>query len=305
MSDKKIKGKKWIIILSVLVLIAIIVTLVVVFLPKNVDKIISEVDSQSKTMLLKEAESDDLYLKFKTKITGASSINEKYGQDTENVYDACKTINEVVDFYNGYLVFAFDNSTFQGQYSSIMKNYSIANSQQRKMEGLMEKVTTDLGNRDSTFFENAWKEFKGYFVDYFNSHVVVINSLCKIYENCIPKGIIANEMTELVLGTVNDYLDVIKNDFDNSKYKLEYLDNFLGYLDLDENKALSSFNFSQKLQENIEVLGTFGFVYGEDKSLKTLIEGITADGFTMESNVVDTKGVLDIAKNFLTGGLEA
>lgn len=305
MSDKKIKGKKWIIILSVLVLIAIIVTLVVVFLPKNVDKIISEVDSQSKTMLLKEDESDNLYLKFKTKITGASSINEKYGQDTENVYDACKAINEVVDFYNGYLVFAVDNSTFQGQYSSIMKNYSIANSQQRKMEGLMEKVTTDLGNRDSTFFENAWKEFKGYFVDYFNSHVVVINSLCKIYENCIPKGIIANEMTELVLGTVNDYLDVIKNDFDSAKYKLEYLDNFLGYLDLDENKALSSFNFSQKLQENIEVLGTFGFVYGEDKSLKTLIEGITADGFTMESNVVDTKGVLDIAKNFLTGGLEA
>ena len=191
MSGEKIKSKKWIIVLSVVILVAIAITLIIVFLPKNVSNAVERTNTQTQSMFLKQDKNKKLYKDFQTKITNIEAINKVYGQETQNVYTLTLAVNQIMDFYNDYIVFAEDKSTFQSNYGVIMKNYDVANTEQKKMEDVIVKVMQELGDQDNTFFESYWKEFRGYYVKYLNCYVTVINSLCEIYKDCVPNGILA------------------------------------------------------------------------------------------------------------------
>ncbi len=301
MSGEKVKGKKWIIVLSVVILVAIAVTLIIVFLPKNVNNAIERTNTQVETMFLKKDKNKKMYKDFQTKITSIEAINKEYGQETRDVYALTLAINDIMDFYNEYIVFSQDKSTFQANYGLIMKNYDVANAEQKKMEDVIVKVIQELGNQDNTFFESYWKEFKGYYLNYLNSYVVVINSLCEIYKDCVPNGILANELTNLVLDNIDNYLNVINKDFEKATYKIQYLDKFRVYLNTKDNRVLIKYNFSEILQEDFALISTFSKVYGEDKNLVNVIESINEDGFAFEGS--DSKGVLEKTKTFLQGGL--
>ena len=131
MKEGKIKGKKWIIILSVLILIAIVVTLVIVFLPKNTDRVVELVDSQSKTMYLKNSDDKTKYKDFQNKINLNLSSSAK--QEVENIYQLFISLNDVIDFYNQNLVFAQDNSVFQNNYNKVVRNLESANNVQKEL----------------------------------------------------------------------------------------------------------------------------------------------------------------------------
>lgn len=303
MSGEKVKSKKWIVILSVVILVAIAITLIIVFLPKNVSNAIERTNTQTQSMFLKQDKNKKMYRDFQTKITSVEAINKEYGQETQDVYTLTLIINEVMDFYNEYIVFAENKSSFQANYGTIMKNYDVANSEQKKMENVIVKVMQELGPQDNTFFESYWKEFKGYYVKYLNSYVAVINSLCEIYKDCVPNGILANELTNLVLDNVDNYLNAINKDFEKATYKIQYLNKFKTYLNVDTNKVLIKYNFNETLQEDYNLISTFENVYGEGKTLSSVIESINEDGFAFESVSGDSKGVLEKTKTFLQGGL--
>jgi len=304
MSGEKIKSKKWIIVLSVVILVAIAVTLIIVFLPKNVSNAVERTNTQTQSMFLKQDKNKKLYKDFQTKITNIEAINKVYGQETQNVYTLTLAINQIMDFYNDYIVFAEDKSTFQSNYGVIMKNYDVANTEQKKMEDVIVKVMQELGDQDNTFFESYWKEFRGYYVKYLNCYVTVINSLCEIYKDCVPNGILANQLTNLVLDNVDNYLNLINKDFEKSTYKIQYLNNFISYLDIKNNNVLIKYNFSEELQESYSLISTFETIYGKDKTLSSVIDSINENGFTFESVSADSKGVLDKTKTFLQGGLK-
>lgn len=304
MSGEKIKSKKWIIVLSVVILVAIAVTLIIVFLPKNVSNAVERTNTQTQTMFLKQDKNKKLYKDFQTKITNIEAINKVYGQETQNVYTLTLAVNQIMDFYNDYIVFAEDKSTFQSNYGVIMKNYDVANTEQKKMEDVIVKVMQELGDQDNTFFESYWKEFRGYYVKYLNCYVTVINSLCEIYKDCVPNGILANQLTNLVLDNVDNYLNLINKDFEKSTYKIQYLNNFISYLDIKNNNVLIKYNFSEELQESYSLISTFETIYGKDKTLSSVIDSINENGFTFESVSADSKGVLDKTKTFLQGGLK-
>ncbi len=304
MSGEKIKSKKWIIVLSVVILVAIAITLIIVFLPKNVSNAVERTNTQTQSMFLKQDKNKKLYKDFQTKITNIEAINKVYGQETQNVYTLTLAINQIMDFYNDYIVFAEDKSTFQSNYGVIMKNYDVANTEQKKMEDVIVKVMQELGDQDNTFFESYWKEFRGYYVKYLNCYVTVINSLCEIYKDCVPNGILANQLTNLVLDNVDNYLNLINKDFEKSTYKIQYLNNFISYLDIKNNNVLIKYNFSEELQESYSLISTFETIYGKDKTLSSVIDSINENGFTFESVSADSKGVLDKTKTFLQGGLK-
>ena len=305
MGADKIKTKKWIVVLSILILIAIVVTLVIVFLPKNISNVIKQTNTQVETMYLKQSEDVKAFETFKSKITSSASVKEEIGQDVENVSNTFSAINNTLKFYNNYLVFAQDNSTFQNAYGKIMKSYNSANQKQKAMQDVVDKVNSKLDNDDDFFFEGAWREFKESFVPYFNSYVKAFKALSEVYEKCVPTGIITNEFTILVLDNVNNYFEVISNNFDKSQDKIQKLNGFLGYINIDENDVLQNYNFSENLQKSYKTItADFGKIY-EGKTFKDVIKSITEEGFTFEKSESDLDNILEGVEKFLTGGLEA
>lgn len=304
MDDKENrKGKKWIIVLSVLILIAVVVTLIIVFLPKKVGNAIKQTTTQSTSMFIIDDEDEELYKSFQTKVKGVMA--DKYGKETDDVYEVSLVLNDVMNFYSNYIVFAEDNKTFQNNYGTIMKSYEKANAYQKKMEQVVINVNKELGSLDATFIEGAWKEFKGYFLDYVYSYTSAFKALNKVFVKCVPNGVVVNDMTNLVLNCVDYYLDSINKDFSKASKKIEYLSDFSKYLVISENNALSQYSFNENLQTKVALVKKFSSVYGKDKTLKTLIEGINDTGFTFTSTVIDSENVLAISKTFLTGGFSA
>ncbi len=300
---EKRKGKKWIIVLSVLILIAVVVTLIIVFLPKKVGNAIKQTTIQASNMFIVDDEDEELYRDFQTKVKGVMA--KKYGTETDNVYEVCLVLNNVTNFYSNYIVFAEDNKTFQNNYGAIMKSYEKANAHQEKMEQVVINVNKELGSLDATFIEGAWKEFKEYFLDYLDSYTSAFKALNKVFVNCVPNGVVANDMTNLVLNCVDYYLDSITDDFSKATAKIDYLTDFSDYLVISNNNVLSQYSFNQTLQNKVALVNKFSSVYGKDKTLKTLIDGINETGFTFTSTVVDSENVLATAKTFLTGGFSA
>ena len=88
MKEGKIKGKKWIIVISVLILIAIAVTLTIVFWPKNANQVIDLVDSQSQTMYLKNKDDDKNFEDFQNKVN--ANLSATSVQETKNIYEMLK-----------------------------------------------------------------------------------------------------------------------------------------------------------------------------------------------------------------------
>ena len=299
MAEKK-KGVKWIIILTILVLIAVTVTLIVVFLPKNTSKAVEQTDKQANSMFIVKDESKELYQTFQAKVRGTAE--DKYGQETENVYNLSLSLNRIVGFYNDYLVFAESNKTFSNNYNKIMRNFNKANSYQEDMEEVIVEVNQYLGPIDTSFIEGAWREFRGYFVKYMDCYVNAVNGLKNVFKDCIPSGVIANEMTYLVLDNVDVYLECINANFEKSTMFINYLSSFTNYLNK-SNNILSKYPFNTTVQNKVKLVQDFSKVYGEDVDLTTLIKSITQDGFTFERPVQDVNNVLDAAKSFLKGEL--
>lgn len=295
----KVKTKKWIIVLSVLVAIAIAVTLIIVLLPKDYKRIISMTQEHCESIYLKKNKDEELYKNFQDKIDLV--YKDSYGVESDTVHSVLDSLGEVVDFYSEYIVFAENNKYFQKSYKPIVKGFENVSKYEDEMRKIVVDVNSKLGNQDNTFIASAWQKFKEYFQNYLKAYSKVISSLNNIFENCITDGIIQNEMTSLVLDTVDDYLDSIASDFDSSKTKVEYFTKFISYLQYPNGRAiLARFNFDGELQDSIKLVQNFSKFY-QDSNLKTLIDSVNDSGFTFQGSEDETTGILETSEMFLKG----
>ncbi len=295
------KGKKkrgWIIALAIVVLIAVVVTCVIVFWPKNTDNVVSQTNTQIDTMYLKDKDDKDKFESFAKKVN-------KYASQYNNEVQSAKRINdmiaEMMNFYGFYLPYAEGNGTFQSNYNLIMDGFNSANSYQEKMTQIMNEAYEKV-NQAPTFTEGAWLDFKKEFFGYVKGYADAFQGLSKVFKDCVPDGVMHNELMFLILNTVNDYFNVIIGNGVEKQYTINFANTFINkYVSLGTGPAFS-YKYSEALQGSVKTINKFSSVYG-GQTIKDVIKSIQSTGITFEISEADTENVLKEVKTFLNGGL--
>ena len=151
-------SRKWLIILSVLVLVAIIAVVIVLLVPGNTYSMVEVLHSHSTTSFLNvdntsERENyDKLKAEFDIAVTG-------YKQEVEDIETLSQTINNVLDFYDEYTIFAKNNGTLTQNYKSIKSNLNKAS---RLQDDMNEEIVTliSLSDNSDTYQRNAWIDLR-------------------------------------------------------------------------------------------------------------------------------------------------
>lgn len=295
---KKKINKKWLVALAILVLIAVVVVLVIVLLPKNTKGVVDKVQTQTEQCFLKDKTEVTMFDSFQRKINNSAT---EYIEEVASAKAVIVMLNEVLDFYNDYMVFAKDNKTFQDNYNLIMDGFNDANKYQKDMNAICLEVYNKVEN-SSTFIKGAWTDFKVVYAKYIKSYSNSIRGLNKVFTSCVPAGVINNDFTVKVLSTVDDYLAVINTGFEAKAKVIEFAGTFTKeYLNAE---MLSQYKFSENLQGKLKSINKFSELYG--KSLRELIASVDSEGIHMDPSETDTDGkVLADVKSFLLGGVQA
>lgn len=204
-------SRKWLIILSVLVLVAIIAVVIVLLVPGNTYSMVEVLHSHSTTSFLNvdntsERENyDKLKAEFDIAVTG-------YKQEVEDIETLSQTINNVLDFYDEYTIFAKNNGTLTQNYKSIKSNLNKAS---RLQDDMNEEIVTliSLSDNSDTYQRNAWIDLRVIYVDWLESMQNAITRLNTCYQGCFDPSFTNNSASTLVLNTIDDYIDVIIDDF--------------------------------------------------------------------------------------------
>lgn len=311
-------SRKWLIVLSVLVLVAIIAVVIVLLVPGNTYSMVEVLHSHSTTSFLNvdntsERENyDKLKAEFDIAVTG-------YKQEVEDIETLSQTINNVLDFYDEYTIFAKNNGTLTQNYKSIKSNLNKAS---RLQDDMNEEIVTliSLSDNSDTYQRNAWIDLRVIYVDWLESMQNAITRLNTCYQNCFDPSLTNNTASTLVLNAVDDYISVITDDFNdliendqksNSIESYNYTMN--GRIKLFEafvNARLTSTNFVnyifyQRIKNFYDDVNQFYTVYSQE-DFKYLLDSIAPNGaFTENFDDVNVSGSLTClanTKTFLSGG---
>lgn len=311
-------SRKWLIVLSVLVLIAIIAVVIVLLVPGNTYSMVEVLHSHSTTSFLNvdntsERENyDKLKAEFDIAVTG-------YKQEVEDIETLSQTINVILKFYDEYIVFAQDNGTLTRNYKSIKSSLNRAS---RLQEDMNEEIVTliSLSDNSDTYQRNAWIDLRVIYVDWLESMQNAITRLNTCYQNCFDPSLTNNTASTLVLNAVDDYISVITDDFndlienDQKSSSIEsYNYTMNGRIKLFEafvNARLTSTNFVnyifyQRIKNFYDDVNQFYTVYSQE-DFKYLLDSIAPNGaFTENFDDVNVSGSLTClanTKTFLSGG---
>lgn len=315
--QRKLFNKKWLIALSVLVLIGIVVTLVIVFLPKDTKKAVAKVHNAEETMfLVSQTETlafEEFYGKFGT--------SHEYRVEGEMISKISANLNYMISFYNDYLIYANADKTFQGNYNHIVGGIDKANKSQKSMNEVLKDVS-DFVPDSTTYLKTAWRDFRKDWVGYLKGYQETIEGLSKVYKFSLPKGAIQNKFSYLVLDTANDYIDeiivkfeaLVKSDVKDSATITTFEKNqgkaisekFCNFVVKYVNSGImNEYYYSQNLQQDVNNIEKFESAY--NKSISDVIKsGVSADNvWNMSAVAADTNSTaLNAVKKFLDGGCQ-
>ncbi len=217
-------------------------------------------------------------------------------------------LSNMTAFYDSQLVFAQDNNTFQSKYHQIMDGYNNASNYQVEMNSILTEVY-DKVNASSTFTEGAWQDFSKIYVKYFNSYKSALQGLSYVYTDCIPGGVQHNDLTIKILETINNYLDVIYEEFNEgldglvstqTSYVINYASTFITKYIVNSTSPISNYKTSETLKNKLSLVNKFEETF--DKTITDVIKSITKDGITFETLDANKEEVLNVTKEFLQGG---
>lgn len=312
-------GKRWSVILGIIVLVAIIVVVIIIAIPPNTYNAVETLNRASKTNYLSSATEQTAFDKFEEKMT--SSV---YLQEVQDIEKMSKSVDIILDYYNDYLVFAKDNKTFKNNYKTIKENLEEAKENQKKMSSIISK-TTKLSDVSSTYLQNSMIDFRRAYVKYLKNCKSAIGGLENVYAGSLGNVTFNNTASKLILNTVNDYISVIVSNFGSlakadvkdgstsgyaEKYqelaltkKIDYFNDFLLTYLSDSNHDIETYYFQTSVQEKYSLLNEFFTLYSQ-KNLKGVINSIQASGtiaFVAPDEVVDTNGAFAGVVNFIGG----
>ena len=317
MAEKK-KGmfnKKWVVAVAILAFVAIVVTTVLLLLPKNTRNVVEKVNEQTTAMFLVNDEELKLYESFEKKINGVES---SYYTEAENAKMVSYSLNEIVKFYNQYLYYSEDTGVFQDNYGKIIKGIEKAETAQKTMNNILINVRDKVKTGSTNYIRTAWRDFRKVYIDYLNGFQQAFVGLEKVFESSLGSGLTQNSMTYNVLNIANYLIEDIVQSY-QEVYNLDINDTATSYTFKGEAKVakltnlvstyiedetqLVKYNYSSQLQERIKKVDSFETLY--KVSIEKVVASISSSGdFDFKAVGADVNGqVLEEVKSLINGGV--
>lgn len=313
--DYKASGaKKWLILFSFFMLVAVVVVGVILFIPANTYSMIESLQENEENFLFEDEKDKIHFENFTTKITSNATLSY-YSNEIQNVEILVQSMSEVLGFYNDYLVFAKNNKTLSNSTKSINKYIANAKDLKKTIASLLEE-TEKLEVNSDTYLKNSWIDFRKNFTNYLENYYRLYISLSKCYENCFDESFNKNTASSTILGATNDYISVIISDYKilntndkkgsttqgsysyNSGNKINCFKLFVQNYLVNKSEILQ-YLYTASIQTKYEKIGKFFTVYNE-MDFKNVIKNINDSGISNPyTDVSDEENVFAIVKNFL------
>lgn len=311
--DYKASGaKKWLIIVGVLVLIAIIVVVIVISVPANTYSAVERLKQFSQSSFLESDNEKVKYNDVEEKIS--SSTVDYYGQELQDIEVLSESINNVLDYYDEFLVLATDNKTLSKNYKTIKNNLGNAIEYQQNLVGYMDEIL-NLSNNADSHLRNLWIDFRVTYTDYIDCMANVIQALNNCYQGCFINNLSNNLASTIILNTIDDYLTVVVEDFNTivnvdkknttikdysytSHGKITKFGDFVDSYIVNDSDIVKYY-FNESLQTSYQKINSFFELYNKENFVQIIQSIINSGEITLTFQQEDTENVYQSVKDFI------
>lgn len=211
--DKKKKGaNKFIKITACILFVAIVVGLIVFFIPSNKSSLIEVLAEAKNQVLLQDDENKANYSAFSVRINANPRVNI-YMEEMNSISVITETFSDVVNYYNGYIKFASSNRTFKNYNGKAKSSLQKAYDSSKKLNTIISDAIS-LTDSKEAYLRNTWIEYRVEFLNYISCCSDAFEALYQIVNGCFEDSVSINPATKTNLLVVNSYVSVIKESFD-------------------------------------------------------------------------------------------
>lgn len=296
MAEKKSGGKlkKLLIFTIVLAVIGGVVLALVLAFSRGNTTTIDRLNSLSTTMVTDNEDTKASYKAMQDKIASTAGVSY-YETEIKDFYDLSESLDDVVDFYNEYYVFAKDNKIREKQSKKITKSIRNIKSNQKELKEFLVKSKTI---ETQSHLQNLWIDYRAKYIEQFKNYQKLFVSLNKVYHGCLGETFAVSNASRNVFDCVDSYMVVIAQD--------------LTALSQQDVKGNKESDYTYTLSAKIEAFGEFCSSYVEDDDsvqmyyyspyYQTLhnrvakFESLTGDDFEEVIKSVEEVGGVPVAK---------
>lgn len=321
MTEQKPFDKKWLIIIAILVLIAIIAVTIILCLPGNPKSAIQALQKDNENNIFADRATIQSYDSFESKIKNSVS---QYSDEVADVQIFIGDVAVVVDKYNDLVLFFQENENFYDNYKPVTENLTQLQNTKNSIIGELKNVESNLNEGSKDFLRASWINMRAMVSEMTQQYLNAFISLNQIFVGSYS-GIEQNLASQTFFKTINDYLVVINDSFKDlckedtlsdslQDYSYDFsavmdsFNNFIAKLQTKENSFeydFVNYYFNETVSANYQKINEFYTLYKQDsfvdviKSAKEENKNIT---FTKTfDNVEDTNGVYTSLKSYLGG----
>ena len=318
--EKKAFNKKWLIVIAILVLIAIIVVTIILCLPGNPKSAIEALKNEENTFLLSSSKDKELYNNFKDTVSQSSV--KGYNQEMEDVESVLSSLEIIIDKYEDYSIFFEENEYFYDNYKPLTESFNQLQEYKDSIKNELKKVQSYT--KDSPdFLRQSWIQIRINFEKMLECYKTGLSTYNEIFKNSYF-GVEQNLASILSANAVLDYItvlqqqfkilsneDKIRQAFSAYKYNCHALvyafNNFVSSYVLNADNALNYY-FNDNIVTNYNKVNQFYSLYQQQtfqqviSSVKLSETNIISFTKTFEG-IEDEEGIYNQVKAFLGGNL--
>ena len=196
---------------AAIVLIAIIVVAIVLSIPPKMDELRTGLGKISTSSFMQTDESMTDFKDAQSKI-GENVTIEYYVDEMEEVIKVTTTVNDVVEYYNKYYMFAQENDFLKDNFKTIKNAINKIAASSENLDKIIDEMNL-YNSTANTHLQGKYIEFRKEYLVWLDANRTMISCLSDVFGECLEDKFVNNAASRLVLDGVNIYMDNIVEGF--------------------------------------------------------------------------------------------
>ena len=309
-------GKKILIGLAIIALVAIIVVVILLCIPPNTYNAVETLDRTTNNMFLSKQEENSNFESLKSKVEQYDLSYKEELEDYQNIRDNLHTI---LIYFNNNLKFASNNKNLKNNYKAIKNNLNKSQDSRNKLDDILSK-SVESGTAINV--RNNMLDLRWEYISWLKYNRAAIQALSRGYNGSMGNTLNNNLASKTIFDVVADDLQVVINQLSDMaqydhraltpedvkeiyKNQINGTSNLLGQIVSKLSSDVNSYYFKTDVQETYQKFEKFKEVYNLS-NIQTVIESVTYSNeklsFTKTfDGIADDEGLYTAAKKFLGG----
>lgn len=208
-------GKRWLLGIASIVLIAIMVVVIVIAIPPNTNSAVDILNRATVDSFMVSQKEKTSFDNFEAKVANSKQVNnyiKVIPTEMEDVQTLSVVMAEVVDYFNDYMFFIEKTKGFKKNAKEITKSFKDAFESQRQLNAILAEVNK-LNEQSPTYLQNVWIDFRAEYVEWLGYYQTAIAGLTSAYQEGMGNSTYNNLASTIILNTANDYISCLINGF--------------------------------------------------------------------------------------------